>query len=325
MLNRGLIIGKFMPLHKGHIALIRYAQKYCRQVIVLLGVRQSEIIAGSLRLDWLKQTFDRESNIKIEYTENDLPEAPYSSRAVARIWADFLKKRYPSVEVVFSSEKYGQYLAEYMGIKHMPFDAHRKKYPVSATMIRRQPLKYWDFIAKAAHPCFLKRVCIYGAESTGKSVLTQKLARYYKTSYVPEMAREILGDRHVVYEDIPVIAETQTRAILQAEKVAQRILFCDTDLITTRIYSQYYFKKVPPFPAWIEQANHYDIYLFMEIDTPWLKDSQRDCGHNRKQMRDWFLRELKQYKLTYVIIKGSWEERFKRAREIIETRWKNIQ
>ncbi|HKY04356.1 MAG TPA: ATP-binding protein, partial [Blastocatellia bacterium] len=36
----------------------------------------------------------------------------------------------------------------------------------------------------------MKRVCLVGAESTGKTTIARALAEYYKTVWVPEYGRE---------------------------------------------------------------------------------------------------------------------------------------
>ena len=72
------------------------------------------------------------------------------------------------------------------------YDEAREKYPVSAKQIRQNAFEYWDFIPGNVRSYFVKRICILGTESSGKSILTEKLARYFNTAYVPEMARDIV-------------------------------------------------------------------------------------------------------------------------------------
>ncbi len=133
------------------------------------------------------------------------------------------------------------------------------------------------------------------------------------------MARDVIGDRHVVYKDIPVIAEAHAAEILKKEKTANKILFCDTDLITTKIYSRHYFNKVPDFPLWIENANKYDLYLFCDIDVPWVSDPQRDAPHLREELKSWFLEELERTGINFCLINGSWEDRFIKACDAVKS------
>ncbi len=149
-MKKGLVIGKYMPLHKGHTALIDFALKHCNSLIVLVCTKKDEPIPGKLRFQWLIENYKENINIMIEYTDENLPDSSYSSNSVSKVWAGYLKKRFPDLSVIFSSEKYGDYLAEYMGIEHIRFD--RTKYNILATDIRNDPFKYWDFIPESVMP-----------------------------------------------------------------------------------------------------------------------------------------------------------------------------
>ena len=86
---------------------------------------------------------------------------------ISRVWSVYLKDLFPDVNVIFTSEKYGDYVSEFMGIGHMYYDQPRLTTPISSTLIRENPLKYWDFIPKNVRPYYTKKVCIVGTESTG--------------------------------------------------------------------------------------------------------------------------------------------------------------
>ncbi|HOP30943.1 MAG TPA: AAA family ATPase [Spirochaetota bacterium] len=322
-MKHGLVIGKFLPLHNGHEALIRFAKSNCDELIVLLGVTEGEPIPGHLRYKWLWETFRSEPGIRIEYTDDPLPDAPVSSRDVSKVWADYLSKRFPETRIIFSSEQYGEYLAEYMGIEHRFFDLDRKKIPVSGTMIRENPYRNWHYLSSSARSYFVKKICIFGPESTGKTVLTERLAAHYKTEFVPEVARHIIDDEggNVTYEIIEKIGPAHADAIIQKKRNAERFLFVDTDVEITGLFSDYYFCKVPEFPAWVYAANSFDLYLFTETDTPYIEDPQRDSEHMREVFRNKLLDILHSKNADYEIISGSWDERFEKAIAAIEKRW----
>lgn len=154
-------------------------------------------------------------------------------------------------------------------------------------------------------------VCFYGPESTGKTVMAQKMAQRYQTEWVPEVARELITSNNFNREDIIHIGRAQTERIFAKARKASRILFCDTDLITTQIYSRHYLGVVPPVLYELEKMITYDRYFLFDIDVPWVSDGLRDQGSEaqRRHMFDLFKTELERRQITYVLVHGSWEER----------------
>ena len=159
----------------------------------------------------------------------------------------------------------------------------------------------------------IKLVCFYGPESTGKSVMAKKMAEKYKTEFVPEVARELITSNHFNREDIIMIGRAQTERTFQKARKANNILFCDTDLITTQIYSRQYLKVVPPVLYEFEKMIEYDLYFLFDIDVPWEGDGLRDLGDERKreEMYRIFKDELERRNIPYVKVQGDWEEREK--------------
>jgi len=159
----------------------------------------------------------------------------------------------------------------------------------------------------------IKLVCFYGPESTGKSFMAKKMAGNYKTEFVPEVARELITSNHFNREDIIMIGRAQTERIFQKAHKANKILFCDTDLITTQIYSRQYLKVVPPVLYELEKMVEYDLYFLFDIDVPWVNDGMRDLGDEKKreEMYEIFKNELERRNIPYVKVQGDWEGREK--------------
>lgn len=154
-------------------------------------------------------------------------------------------------------------------------------------------------------------VCFYGPESTGKSVMAQQMAQYYKTEFVPEVAREMITTNTFSREDIIAIGRTQTQRVFQKLRTANRILFCDTDLITTQVYSRHYLKVVPPVLYEMENMIRYDRYFLFDVDVPWVSDGLRDLGTEaqRRAMYDVFKEALVRRNIEFVEVQGTWAER----------------
>ncbi|MBE0663937.1 MAG: ATP-binding protein [Bacteroidales bacterium] len=160
-----------------------------------------------------------------------------------------------------------------------------------------------------------KRIAITGPESTGKSSLASELATHYETTWVPEFARGYLSDlgRPYNYDDILVIAMNQFRLNNEATQLANRFLFCDTELIVTKIWCEVKYGKCH---QWIEEhilKQNFDLYLLTDIDLPWEPDPQREHPHMRQHFMELYIDELESRHFPYRIIAGQQEERLKNA------------
>jgi HTH-type transcriptional repressor of NAD biosynthesis genes len=152
-------------------------------------------------------------------------------------------------------------------------------------------------------------ICLYGPESTGKSIMAQHLAEKYRTEFVPEVAKEFINSNNFTDNDIIKIGHAQTNRIKEKLKTANRFLFCDTDLITTQIYSRHYLGVVPPVLFELEKEIQYDHYFLFDIDVPWVSDGLRDLGERRKEMMKIFQLELKKRKIVPTRVTGNWIHR----------------
>lgn len=318
----GLILGKFMPLHNGHLQMIRFAQQHCDKLHVLICASNNESIEGSLRLKWLQDSLHLESNLRIdlmEYDEAVLPNTSVSDMEVSRKWAEVIAQKYPGLDLFFSSEPYGNYLAEILGIRHVCFDAERAQVPVSATLIRNNPFQYWNFIPETVRPCFVKKIVLLGSESTGKSTLTEMLAKHYQTSFVPEMAREIVEETESCsFEDLYAIAALQAKTILEKIPLANKLLFIDTDINITKSYARFLFNKELETEAWINNASQFDLYLYLETDCPFVQDGTRLNETERNRLDDFHKAQLKRNQIAYKSLSGDWNQRFEQAVTLID-------
>ncbi|MBL7859068.1 MAG: AAA family ATPase [Cyclobacteriaceae bacterium] len=308
-MKRGLVIGKFMPIHQGHIALINFAATQCDEVIVSMSYTAQDPIAPELRFSWIKEIFQHSATIQPHSIQDDFDNESLPWTARTKIWADVIRKVYPRIDILFSSEVYGEPFAQNLGAEHQSFDPDRKLFPVSATCIRAKPFSHWSYIPEVVRPHFVKRVCFYGPESTGKSTMAKHMAALFNTEYAPEVARELLTSNDFTVEDIIRIGHAHTQRVLDKTKKANKILFCDTDLITTQIYSRHYLGVVPPVLYELEKTISYDLYFLFDVDVPWVSDGLRDLGGNRNEMLEVFTSELKKRNHPYVLVHGTWEER----------------
>jgi len=317
-MKRGLVIGKFMPLHKGHIALINFAAQQCDEVIVSMSVTTSDSIDGALRFSWIQEIFQHEARIKPAMVEDNFDDETLPLPARTKIWASFIKKRFPPIDLIFSSEEYGEPFAKNLGAQHITFDRVRKEFPVSASQIRKHPFQYWSFIPEKVQPYFVKKICFYGPESTGKSSAAKQMAEKYKTTFVPEVARELISANDFGLETIIAIGNAHYDRIQEKLKTANKILFCDTDAITTQIYSHHYLSEVPSILYELEKKITYDQYFLFDIDVPWIEDGLRDLGHMRKEMFLIFKKALDKRGINYILVSGKGQERENTITKVVD-------
>ncbi|MBP7281854.1 MAG: AAA family ATPase [Leptospiraceae bacterium] len=316
----GFILGKFYPLHKGHIHLIEYAAKNVERLIVIIGSLKSETIAGEIRFGWLKQTFP---NLEIHHLTDENPQYPEEHPDFWNIWKTSIRKCTPEkIDFVFSSEIYGDTLAKCLDAKHICVDLDRKTFPVSGTKIRKNPMKYWNYLSDAAKPYFVRKVVLYGPESTGKTTLSQKLANHFDTVWIPEFAREYLevkaNPMELEMSDFLNIAQGQIKLEEKAIHKANRILICDTDLLVTKVLSDHYMNSCLEFISIEAYSREYALHLLTYTDIPWVADVLRDRPNQRAEMFQLFKIELEKANRPYKLISGNFEERFQKAVEIIK-------
>lgn len=318
-MKQGLVFGKFMPLHKGHLALIDFALSQCDEVIVSMSFTPNDPISPNLRYNWLLQIFIDNPRVKVVQYLDDFNDDNLPLFEATKLWADFINREFPDIEAFFCSEDYGEPLAFHLQKPCIVFDKKREEVPISATKIRQNPLQYWEFLPDVVKPYYLKKVCLFGPESVGKTTLSRKLADFFKTEWVQEVARDMLKSNDEIDEQKLIeIGTAQTSLVKEKSQQANNVLFCDTDLITTQIYARHYLGYIPDKLVELEKEVNYDLYILLDIDTIWVEDPLRDLGNKRAEMYQIFLAELEKRKLNYVKINGSWENRMQKAIEVIQ-------
>ncbi|MFU8803202.1 MAG: AAA family ATPase, partial [Bradymonadaceae bacterium] len=309
----GMLLGKFMPPHLGHVYLIDFARHYCEDLTVLMCSIEREPIPGALRYQWMQELC---AGVRLIHVTDEVPQEPSEHPGFWPIWHDLIRRHIPhGPDYVFASEPYGQELADLLGAEFVPVDLQRELVPVSGTEIRNNPMGYWRYIPDVVRPHYIRRICLFGPESTGKTTLAARLARRYDTVAVHEYARHLLEPKNGVceYDDIERIARGQRAAEEALARQANRVLFCDTDLVTTTIWSDVLFDKVPGSIVAAAEKRTYDLYLLMDIDIPWVDDEQRYLPDEREAFMARCKEELERRERPYALISGDYDERFERA------------
>lgn len=164
-------------------------------------------------------------------------------------------------------------------------------------------------------------IVITGPESTGKTELSQHLAKIFNGRFVPEYAREYIQNlgRRYNYEDVLKIARMQ---IQQQNEVSTRFkgfIFYDTWLIITKIWLKEVYGR---YPDWIDEKLEnirMDLYLLCAADIPWIPDPLRENGGERRDyLFEQYRGEIMKLGIKYYIISGTGEERFYLAENLIK-------
>jgi NadR type nicotinamide-nucleotide adenylyltransferase len=320
--THGVIIGKFMPPHLGHQYLIDFGAAYVDELTVLVCSIAREPIPGDLRFEWVRDFFP---NVRVLHHDAEIPQEPHEHPEFWAIWREAIRKYAgESIDYLFASEDYGWKLAEVLGAEYVPVDHARTLVPISATRIRENPLANWEFLLPTARSHYVKRVAIVGPESAGKSTLARQLAARYQTVCVEEYARGLLDFNKGWCEPhhIPQIARGHRASEVALARQANRILFTDTDLLTTTVWSRMLYNDCP---GWIRDqadAQRFDFTLLLDCDLDWENDGQRYMPDHteRRNFLEIMRSELERLDRPYALIQGRGAARLQEAVRQVDQR-----
>ena len=172
----------------------------------------------------------------------------------------------------------------------------------------------------------IKKIAIVGPESTGKSTITQQLARHYHTHWVAEYARyycAALTQPCTLQDEINMFhgqVALEESVLAMAEK---DLIFCDTTFVTVKIWSDEMLGATPQIVLDALPQRTYDLYLLMDIDLPWQEDPLRDFPHMREHFMHIWHKELQALDANYVLV-GGIEDRFDNAVAAVDSFLKKI-
>lgn len=251
----GVVFGTFAPMHQGHLDLIMRAKKECDGGCMVIvdgrdGDRGGKEMPLKLRYRYVREFFADDDLVAVyPINETELGIAPYPNG-----WEGFLtevKRIYAlgaSGTPVFyvSEEEYFQHLTQ-LGYEVVKLD--REENPISATMIRENPIKHWDKITYPFRRVFSTNILICGTASEGKTTLTKDLGKYFNAPYSHEFARDYMEESYVSEWELDgadymafLDGQYQMNKRLINSPSNNGIFFADSDSMTTRMYAEYYCK-----------------------------------------------------------------------------------
>jgi len=311
-MNCGIVIGRFMPLHDGHIALIRTAQALVDHLTLIICCETGDLISGELRLSWLIETFP---SLRIVTVQLPAPRHARGPEDIARLERAIRDLHRAPVDQLIASDRRQAEIAAALGARFVLIDPDHHAVPVRSEQVRADWLGHWRFLPPAVRPLYAGTICLHGPESTGKSTLAPRLARHFETLYVPEYGRTYCEQYGLSLrmEDLVTIGRTHAALTQALKRECNRRLFLDTDPLMTAAWADMLFGHRDPWFDRFEDTA--DLYLLLDIDVPWEDDGTRffGDGDRRRRFFDLSLAELERRRLRYRVIDGPFEQRFDRA------------
>lgn len=288
----GIFIGKFMPLHKGHVRSIIEAYTKCDKLYVLLCYKDSDPIPRferELALSKLISDLDNVDHYIID--ETNVPEYPNGFEIMCNKFRTVVENK---IDYVFCGEK--DYIDGFN--KFMPeaevilLDPNRSIVPISATKIRSSPYKYWEFISDYIKNYYTKKILITGTESCGKSTISKLLCKINDYELISEYGREYVetildGDEsHMKPEDFSnIISKHRLNEEYTFKFSNKKVVISDTDSIVTEYYYKLYLGVSPDYKIY-HDPNRYDLVFLLSPTVKWVDDGMRMNGDQDKRFEN---------------------------------------
>ena len=333
--NVGIVFGSFAPLHQGHLDLIMRAKKEnLGGVIVIVcgfdGDKGEPNMPHSKRYRYVREFFSDDDLVAvyaINDTELELDKYPNGwigwKKEFERIYDKAVAGRTNERTWYVGDEIYYDDLVKMWSEKAVLVDRVVDN-PISATMIRENPIKYWDKITLPFKRVFSTNILITGTASEGKSTMVTDLGKYFNAPHSHEWARDYMdencvSDWELDCADFLAFLEGQYNHNKQLINSSsnQGIFFADTDSLITNMYSQYYSKdpncvlteeeyntKIKPIAYEYARKSRWDKIFCVVPHGVFIDDHSRFMKHSGMKERQELFEILKQS----LIDVGDWDK-----------------
>lgn len=331
----GMYGGSFDPLHVGHLHDIIRAAAMCEELFVMISWCDSrDSISKELRYRAILNNSKHLPNVKIILIEDKaVSKEEYNTDYYWEKGAQDIKDTIGRpIDIVFcGSDYYGTNRFESLYCpesKIYYFD--RDEVPISSTEIRENVFKYWDYIPPICRPHYVKKVLVIGSESTGKSTLVQNLAIAYNTNYVREIGRDTCdfagGEAFMTQDDLIENLLRQKTEEREAIKHSNRIIFIDTDALTTKFYASLLLTNAAEqnccdaLADSITMINEFDLILFLEPTVEFVQDGTRndEIANDRWKYSNQLKHFFDHHSMEYHCLSGDYLQRFNDSKKLIK-------
>lgn len=211
--------------------------------------------------------------------------------------------------------------------------------PVSRTLCREYPLRYWNKITSPFRAYFSKNILIAGTASEGKTTLCRDIGKYFAIPYSYEKGRDncaLKTDPEFNVKDFiyNIYEQHKYNEELICSPQNPGIFISDTDNMVTLMYAKVYaeregfainnddYETLVKLADAYEKTNQWDkIFLLAPHEKAIVDDGERYLPDSDYDIRFGFFETLKQlydergYK--YEILDGNYYENFCKVRDYI--------
>lgn len=319
----GFVVGKFSPLHLGHMYLIERARAACEVVRVLsYSTPPLGQFAAEERREWFNMLYGKSSSVFTHEHINSGPANDQPDDVHRRFCADWYSEMwdYAPPDAVFTSEHYGDGFAQYLSqalnhpVVHELVDLERTRVPVSATAVRDS--MYGDraaiaqFVDPIVLPSLVPRIAFVGGESSGKTTLSTAVhnalrSRGIGSQWVEEYGRTYgdINNQEYSVKALNTIARTQ----VNMERTAQlhgTIVLCDTTPMVTEWYSEKWYNYVSAELEMLSERRYAHTF-WCDSTIPFVHDGSRIGEQFREEGGAWQLNKLIERNVEHTVISES--------------------
>lgn len=258
----GIVFGSFAPLHRGHLDMIMRAKKENPGGVLLIVCGEDNdkgcpLMPVEKRYRYVREFFQNDDLVAVYgINDSELGLTGYTESGWT-IWMEELSRLIERAIVPNadgSSPKRRWYVGDKLYYDDLVKLGEQATLvdrtditPISATMIRNNPLKYWNYIAPTFRRVFSHNILITGTASEGKSTMVTDLGKYFNTAYSYEWPRDFmeekcLADWEIDAADFTAFLEGQFNCNRKAIDSPRNkgFFFADTDSLITNMYAQFY-------------------------------------------------------------------------------------